>query len=94
MRQLRTFTVPAHQEQRDVIHCDGCGRPSASSLDWDDEQNRLACTRIEMQVGDNYPEGASYVETSFDLCPDCFATKLVPALAALFGTGPHVEDKG
>jgi hypothetical protein len=38
---------------------------------------------VSCEIGMHYPDGHETEETSFDICPECFVAKVVPALKAL-----------
>jgi hypothetical protein len=73
MIRKETRTQPAKEYEETVERkCDLCGR--ASPFPWD--------VRVEIEEGYSFPEGGHTVTTLYDICPECFRTKLVPWLEA------------
>lgn len=93
MRVKKTIHVPAtDREVVDHLICDLCGKKSGAD-DWATRGYNVSETTVEMNRGVNYgTDGGDSKTTSFDICPTCFETKLVPWMASQ-GATPTVEDK-
>ena len=86
MKYTRVIKIP--ETTRDVIDyvtCDLCKAKIASTNYGVNE------VTIKHKFGDNYPECGNGIETSVDLCSDCFDNKLVPWFRSQ-GVQPHIED--
>lgn len=79
--------------------CDLCGCETDDDREWPKKPNpgcsphKVRRVEISMEIGDRFDGGGDVKETSFDVCPECFQDKLIPAMAAL-GAKPSVEDRG
>lgn len=72
--------------------CDLCGVEAPCSWTWSREANwKRDETTIEVLTGDVWPEGDCRTRRWVDVCPSCFAAKVVPAIEAL-GCKFHEED--
>lgn len=93
-----TKTVPAHDVVECVSRkCDICGKTAKRPYggDWDTESTYdVSRSVVECEEGSSFPEGRMTKTVSFDICPECFHEKLVPAMLAL-GAAPATEkDNG
>lgn len=81
------------------LTCDLCGRAAPSPDDqgrygrapWTDESYDVDTVLILRESGSNYPEGSSTETESFDVCPDCWKTKVVPWFKS-WGATPTIRD--
>jgi hypothetical protein len=98
----KTETVPVHTERVEVVEivCDLCGKeaPDPNSEDgspWSGTGD-IANTTIEMETGWNFEiDKSGKVEVvTFDICPECFRTKLIPFFAEEGGRLPLVRTLG
>lgn len=86
MRTYEIKTIPARKERvLAAIHCDLCGREALGDRNWDGRSSyEIDETIVEVKVhrehGESYPEGGMLESTSYDICPICFKTVLVPFL--------------
>lgn len=94
MKRYRTEIVPAQpakEVQRfDGLTCDLCKK------EFDDEWNAehrfdVLETEVSMTTGSRYPDGWDTYTTTFDICPGCFKTVLVPLLKEK-GAEPREEE--
>lgn len=68
------------------LTCDLCGRTAPGPDDygrygratWTDESYGVDTVLILRESGSGYPEGRFTETESFDVCPDCWKTKVVP----------------
>jgi hypothetical protein len=60
------------------ITCDLCGRESQRPDGWGKDAFDVRSVTIEAVEGYSFPEGGDYETTGYDLCPDCFWSRLVP----------------
>lgn len=79
MKTWKKKTVTKEETFLEKMNCDLCGSVVLKE-DWSTGRFDTEETVISMKQGSSYPEGASGVETTFDICPDCFETKLIPWL--------------
>ncbi len=78
--------VPAHAEERlDKVVCDLCQKTIK------EERYEVDTVVVTYRNGDNYPEGGSGEETSFDVCSDCWKEKLLPWFKEQ-GASPQCEE--
>lgn len=87
MRKMRIEVVPAKpattREVVDSVHCDLCGR---EIMDFGGNFDEI---KIERSVGYRYPDCGNSETTSYDVCPACFESEIVP----IFGdTKPNSEE--
>ncbi len=86
MKHMKTETVPASTRQVVAkVTCDICSKEVSERMYDVDE---VTVSRVK---GERYPDNGHTVELAFDLCGECFDTKLVPALKAL-GAEPRSEE--
>ncbi len=92
---MKTYkTITAQREELESLTCDLCGKQVPVD-DWthsegDSGQFRIARTRVSLREGYVYPEGGSGEEVEYDICPECFKTKLIPWIES---QGAHREPK-
>ena len=73
------------------VTCDIC-KKLYSNENWDRKSSYdVLETKVKLKTGSSFPEGGSGEETHFDICPNCFIEKLVPALKEL-GAEPAVSE--
>ena len=84
--------VVVTKEYNEVVSttCDIC-KKTFPGMEWPREPYSILETNVSMKIGTSYPECGDGVETIFDICPDCFVTKLIPALRAL-GAEPRERE--
>lgn len=56
--------------------CDLCGK--TTTREWKDGSFDATETEVRLRTGSSYPEGGSGDETTIDICPACFTSKLIP----------------
>jgi hypothetical protein len=72
------------------LTCDLCKKESTGT-DWSKEYYEECETVIKYRQGINYGMDGGYgTETTVDICPDCFASKLIPWLE-LQGVKPEAK---
>ena len=86
-RLIKKRTYPEHEKEYIAeLRCDICGRKSSRP------ENRYPWMKGDVMVRlnetEHCPGGA---DIFFDICPDCFKGKLLPALFAL-GAQPRVKN--
>lgn len=75
MRHYEERIVPEHTEQRlSHVTCDICGDEIKKEMYDATEMT------IEMRTGSSYPEGGYGEKIEYDLCDECFKSKLMPWL--------------
>lgn len=76
--------------------CDICKRTVGRDR-WDTSVYRVNETEVSVAVrheeGDQWPEGRFTTTRSYDICPSCFDTKLVPYLASLGAEGTTTQSE-
>jgi rRNA maturation protein Nop10 len=66
--------------------CDSCGAKAAwpDPGHWEAETSYdVSEVRIEHKDGSSFPDSRSVEVTSFDICPTCFETKVVPFMESI-----------
>ena len=78
--------------------CDLCGCRTSDDQDWPVPPHPVCSlydvrkVEVSCEIGTHYPDSHDAEKTSFDICPECFFGKLVPALEAI-GAKPTTEKK-
>lgn len=94
---LEERQIPARTEKVCVKRtCDCCGREAdhPDRGNWEARTSYdVSTVEISMEEGSSFPEGAVKERTVFDMCPECFKTKLMPFLESL-GMKPRTKDTG
>lgn len=89
MKIFGTKTIPAQPERTETVvvgcKCDLCGADGKDGFDsskWKgcdiDKTALKMTTEVIRENGESYPEGGSKKVQWFDVCPDCWKTKVVP----------------
>lgn len=104
MKFTKKVEVPATtKDEIDHYTCDLCSRRTEDNDYWPtsikDPEDKWTLgvgrnvheTTIKMGIGDRYPEGSWGRETIFDICTDCFRTKLIPWFESQ-GAKPRMEE--
>ena len=92
-RVIKTrMTEPEERTYTAEVRCGLCEKlaPRPENYYPWEESYDVASPEVRMQTGEHYPEGGSGETTFFDICPECFTSKVVPALKAM-GAEPVVE---
>lgn len=95
MKKTKQVIIPAQPAKEvtnsDGVICDLCKKHFDD--EWDKQDNYdVRETEVSMSLGSHYPNGERYVdETTFDICPSCFADVLIPFLKSK-GAEPTVKD--
>ena len=87
----KTIKVPAKEMTiQSGLRCDLCGKQSPEPENW---AERFDVKEVEITYVDgvSYPEGGSSTTLAFDICPDCFGSKLVPWFKS-HGVEPRVNE--
>jgi hypothetical protein len=100
MRVKEQRTYPARTEVVEVARiCDLCGCRTSNDRNWPEpphpacDMYAVRAVQVSCEIGDSYGgEGGDIEETSFDICPECFVAKVVPALKAL-GAEPTTTER-
>ena len=71
-------TVTRTEEVVDRIACDLCHKQTKPFSNWGRGIFNYAYTDVSCETGTRYPEGGTTTVVGFDICPECFMTKLVP----------------
>ncbi|MBE3039664.1 hypothetical protein IMZ48_25600 [Candidatus Bathyarchaeota archaeon] len=79
MRTTKTVTVK-RVEQIGIV-CDLCGAKSADAMSWQHGERRFSSTSIAAREQFFPGDGTGFAEQFMvDLCPACFASRLIPWL--------------
>lgn len=77
MKKYEKRTQPAKEYDALVeIKCDLCGKTTTRT--WKASVDDAVETEVRLKTGSAYPEGGSGEETTIDVCPTCFQSKLIP----------------
>jgi hypothetical protein len=94
MRTYKLVTVPATtRKQLDKIVCDLCGATGNQGWrggGWERRDSEVSIA-VKLKEGYAYPEGSMGSNTTLDICPECFESKLIPWFVSQGGK-PIVED--
>lgn len=76
----KTIQVPATTKKViDFTQCELCLKTTKNAENWDSKSSYdIAETIITLREGRSFPEGGSIESIIFDICTDCFKTKLMP----------------
>lgn len=66
-----------HTKQIGMV-CDLCNKKSSNSNGWNTEPTEIAVSRMELTTGNTDHYYYNTTVLTFDVCPDCFRTKLIP----------------
>lgn len=58
--------------------CDICKKKYSD--EWGKRNYEVLETNVSLKTGESFPDGGSGKIISFDICPDCFRNRLIPAL--------------
>jgi hypothetical protein len=87
VKHTKVVEVPA--TTRNVVYkvqCDLCGGEIAQGSRHDINE-----VTVKHRTGSSWPEGGSGEEVGVDMCPSCFASKLVPWLTSQ-GAAPRTTE--
>jgi len=56
--------------------CDLCGKTTAT--EWKKNSGDATEVEVRLKTGWSCPDGGSGEETTIDICPDCYTSKLIP----------------
>lgn len=88
MKHTKTIPVPATTSTYLTHHtCDICNERCEPLSCYDVDE-----VTIKNRVGESYPEGGRDETTEFDICGECFRTKVSPWLQSQTNTAPRVEE--
>jgi hypothetical protein len=93
---VRRYEHQVKTESRSVLvehTCDLCGRPADVRRGWASDSYTVddATVTCVAKSGESYPEGGNVKSLTFDICPTCFRTVLVPFLESK-GAKPSTEE--
>jgi hypothetical protein len=88
MKTYKKINVP-QRTVLDRLTCDLCAKTSNSK--WGAETYGVLETEVRCKTGHNYPGDGSGEETTIDICPKCFADKLIPWVKSQGGE-PTTKD--
>lgn len=80
MKKLESKTIIEHRTVVSGLFCDLCKKQSPSNYGWTRENFDVSDTTVQMRSGTSYPECSDIETVSFDICPECFKSKLIPWL--------------
>ena len=87
MKHIEKVEVPATmREFIDFVTCDLCKEKITPGSQFDATEIEVRCVN-----GDNFPDGGSTTEKSFDICRKCFEKKLIPWFRSQ-GAEPCIEE--
>lgn len=77
--------VPATTRERKTRVCDICGKKNdpGSGSSWNHESYEHDHVKIASVHKTHYPEGGTTSGVAYDCCPQCFESKVGPALEAI-----------
>lgn len=93
MREYKTFEETVTRQVCTKVVCDLCGaegRELGNEVQWE-KTTYDAATTIFAESGARWPDSAQVETTRFDVCPNCFKTKLVPWMKSQ-GATPTISE--
>ena len=90
-------TITRTSEQVTKVLCDLCGKeakyPKGADRHWGPwcTGYDVDTVKVEAKYGSNFPEGPVIDVESFDVCPDCWKSKIRPFFAG-FGASPREQQ--
>jgi len=96
VKRYEKVTTTSEHDKLVEMKCDICGaEPHFRGFDsWGasfELKDVKVFVRVVSEIGETYPEGGSSVTTEFDICPKCFAEKLVPFIEGFGGKATVTE---
>lgn len=77
MKKYEEKIIPASTHKALVeTQCDLCGK--TTKTEWKAGCFDSCEVAVRYKTGSSYPEGGSGEQTTVDICPDCFTSKLIP----------------
>ena len=76
-RITETIPVSYNHERIIGVKCDLCGKEFRGNR-WGSTSFEILETAVHMKEGEQYPECGNSTEIRFDVCPECFKSKLIP----------------
>lgn len=93
-QQVVKYQKMANYERIDTTTCDLCLNTVKGERwkapDAEHPGNRQD-VEIQYEYGSSYPDGGSGTTETFDVCPDCWLTKVVPWFRSQ-GAGPRIRE--
>lgn len=89
MRTFKPDIIPARETKKcSEVRCALCKKIAkfphrAVDGNWADDYYTVDKVTITRETGASYPEGGNSVVTEIDICPECFDTKVRPAMRDL-----------
>lgn len=91
MKKLKKAQKHSKYKYVVIITCDLCKKKSPD-MGWTEEGSCYEKeTKVQMRTGRNLSQGSFGKLIEFDICPECFIDKLVPALKEM-GAQPTEEQ--
>ena len=75
MKTYKNKTVSYTERVPDEIVCDICGKKTKESWNGPSEQKEVEVSYTSVDL---HPGGGWEEKLSFDICPECFKSKLIP----------------
>jgi len=89
---MRVYGTRSIEERTlDSVTCDVCGSQVSGNHGWGQTQHDLVYSTVALYESEMFPEHHITTVTSYDLCPGCFRSRLMPWLEGL-GAKPQVEE--
>lgn len=71
--------------------CDLCGLLAESGENWSNGHCKVNETEVRIREGTSHSDGGCGTETTIDICPQCFKTKLIPFIESQGGSATVTE---
>ena len=92
MKHMKTVLILEHEEQVfDKLSCDICGAESNGDENWANKDFEHAISTVQLEERVSYPDGGHAKDITFNICPACFKSKLVPWLQTQ-GAQPTISE--
>lgn len=82
MKEKRMIEYKREREEIIRVTCDICNKeapcPDDNECRWSGKGYEVDKIIVKRECGESYPEGGHLEIEEFDICPECFETKLLP----------------
>ena len=82
MKNKKTIKHTIDVVVTESVTCDIC-KQTVRGDSWGKGFYDIRETEVRMKIGSDYLDSCDFKETKFDICPECFNDKLIPALRQL-----------
>jgi len=92
-KTYKTVTQTKTTAVIDSTACDICGKTKRGNNNWTGGTWNIERVTVQIEEGEVFPEIGTTETLEYDICPECFRTRLVAFLASLGATGTTKEHR-